>query len=417
LELGYFTHLVEESEAKPNYPRRIVPIYLAKPPDSIAADQGLNIGISRAKLEKTVEEYEAEVKNIGWEHPAVELLRQMQLLIRDVREKHNLPDIPPDEKQRNLPCIVAKMQLAIFKHLKTTPDPEGTLKPQYQIILQTSDDALNAAGEHQLPGDAVLVPAGAGTLSAIFGIQSTEITWAELLEQTKNCKFRDSWADAITKVVRSSWKNQLSKDNTQLIVSHDERSAYRVILTTGIRYFNGNREFNIYFVEALRPRFGDPKTTLLIEGLELACRFRSLFLEADSPFSVTVCRLARPEGLKDFASNVERQLNLLQRDALELGLDDPSKWPGLVDPDVLVRMAQGWRPLEQRFREALTQTRRCETGTLESCRESLIAVLEEIETTMRPLNGEIIAQMADKLKTDPRLAGKNQPAMAAKTAG
>jgi hypothetical protein len=36
---------------------------------------------------------------------------------------------------------------------------------------------------------------------------------------------------------------------------------------------------------------------------------------------------------------------------------------------------------------------------------------------MRPLNGEIIAQMADKLKTDPRLVGKNQPAMAAKTAG
>ncbi len=47
-----------------------------------------------------------------------------------------------DESQRDLPGIVARMQLAIFAHLKTTLDPDGTLKPQYQITLKTNDDAL-----------------------------------------------------------------------------------------------------------------------------------------------------------------------------------------------------------------------------------------------------------------------------------
>ena len=39
LELGYFLHVME-SERSPDFPRRIVPIYLDKPPDAIAADAG-----------------------------------------------------------------------------------------------------------------------------------------------------------------------------------------------------------------------------------------------------------------------------------------------------------------------------------------------------------------------------------------
>jgi len=408
LELGYFTHLVKESETNPAFPRRIVPIYLEKPPDSIAADQGLNIGISRETLEKTVDEYEAELKIIGFNHPAVGLLRQMQGLIRKVREQQGLPEIPQDETERDLPSIVAKMLRAIFKHLKTTADPEGTLKPQYQITLQSSEDDLDKAGDGQLPGNAALVEVGRGTLANIFGILSTATTWDKFQEQTKPNKFSYSWVDAITKVVRTSLKS-LAKDNTQVIVSYDESSAYRVILTTGIRYFNGHREFNIYFVETLRPRYGDPKTTLLFEGLEIACRFRSLFLEEASPFSIAVFGAAKPERLKDYANNMERELNLMLRDSLEVGLDDLSKWLGLLEGALLVRSSRAWLPLNERLRDEIKKIRASEAENLENCRTTLIATLEEIETTMRPLNAEIIAQMGDKLKTDPRLLQKNAP--------
>lgn len=91
--------------------------------------------------------------------------------------------------------------------------------------------------------------------------------------------FPFTWVDAITSVVNSALQSQLDVDNSQLLVSHDEKHAYRVILTTGTKYYNGVREFNLYFVEYLkRPDFGDQDTTLLFKGLELLCRFRSLFL-------------------------------------------------------------------------------------------------------------------------------------------
>jgi hypothetical protein len=38
-------------------------------------------------------------------------------------------------------------------------------------------------------------------------------------------------------------------------------------------------------------------------------------------------------------------------------------------------------------------------GSLKECQESLVKFLSELETTMRPLNAEVIGAMADKLKT------------------
>jgi transcriptional antiterminator Rof (Rho-off) len=399
LELGYFLRVME-SEPSPDFPRRIVPIYLDKPPDAIASDHGVNVGISRATLSMSVEEYRATLENIDFDHATVKLLRQFQQLVNTVREQHGLAKLYEEESQRNLPCLVAKMQLAIFTHLKNTLDPEGTLKPQYQITIRTNDDALRAGSDNQLPADARLVPMGNGTMS-IFGLAPAELTWEDFQKQTKASKFCDSWVDAITKVVTSSLRNQLAKDNSQVIVSYDEKLAYRVILTTGVRYFNGDREFNIYFVEALRKRFGDYETTVVFEGLELACRFRSLFLEQDSEFSSSACELARPDAVKELASEMEHELNLLRRDAVQAGLDEPAVWLGLIDPDILVRVARVWRPLEESLRDVLRRTRKCETETIESCRQALIPVLKDIERAMRSLNAEVIAAMADKLKTAP----------------
>ncbi len=397
LELGYFLRVIE-GEQNSDFPRRIVPLYLDKPPDAIATDNGINVGISRATLSMSLEEYKATLDAVDFDHTAVRMLMQFQHLVNAVREQHGLAKLYEDESQHDLPGIVAKMQLAIFTHLKTTLDPEGTLKPQYQITIRTNDEALNTAGDDQLPAEAKLVPIGNGTMS-IFGLPSAELTWGEFQQQTKHSKYSDSWMDAMTKVVTSSLRNQLAKDNSQVIISHDERLAYRVILTTGVRYFNGDREFNIYFVEYLRTRFGDHDTTIVFEGLELACRFRSLFLEQGSEFSSKAVALAKPEALKQRSGAMESQLNLLRRDALQAGLDEPNVWLGLIDALILERMSNAWRPIESSLRAALGRTRQCDMGSLKECQESLVKFLSELETTMRPLNAEVIGAMADKLKT------------------
>jgi hypothetical protein len=347
----------------------------------------------------TFEEYEASLKNIDYDNSTVKFLREFQELVDVLRENRGLCRIPRTAEQNDLPGLARKMQMAIFSHLKTTP--ESTLKPQKQITLRTSDDALGSC-EGQLPNGTLLIPVGTGNALSIFGLASVETTWEDFKKQTKQNKFRDSWLDAITSVITSSLQSQLEVDNSQVIVSYDEKHAYRVILTTGTRYFNGIREFSLYFVEYLRRGdFGDRDTTVLFKGLELLCRFRSLFLERNSEFSSMSWKIANANSVKDIARSMERELNLMRRDALELGLDKASAWAEFVDWTRLLKLAEIWRPLEFRIRAALTQIRQSEPDTFESHRESLVTALQEVETGMRPLNADAISEMAEKLKKLP----------------
>ena len=292
----------------------------------------------------------------------------------------------------------------IFTYLRTTVDPESNLKPQLQVILRTNDAALGAVDNDSLPDDATLVGVGSGMPLSIFGVQGNQVTWEQFKKQTQQNKFQDSWIDALTSVVISSMRSQPAVDNSQIVLSHNAMSTYRVILTTGTRYFNGNREFNLYFIEYLRRGdSGDPKTSLLIKGLDLACRFRSLFLEQNSKFSSVGAMLIMADpskkfAIREFASSVERELNLLHRDALEARLDDPTAWLGLVDPKLIVETSNAWLPLESKIREILAQARRPDPADNERHHDTMIAILKDVETTVRPVNSALIAALADRLK-------------------
>jgi hypothetical protein len=404
LELGYFIS-ISEHETRMDFQRRIVPIYSGDPPDSIKAQEGVDIGITRETLSTTVEEYtEALEKNIDWNHPAVKFLRQYQELVDSIREKYHLEVITRNDKQKDLPACIRKMLLAIFSHLKTNEDPESEIKPQLQITLKTNDTALGTVNSDSLPDDARLVSVGTRRPLSIFGIPGSEITWGEFKQQTAQNKFRDSWVDALTTVVISSMRNQPAADNSQIILSHNALSTYRVILTTGTRRFDGNRAFNLYFVEYLRrDDTGDPQTTLLVKGLDLVCRFRSLFLEQNSKFcslsaALAMADVTRKSAAREFARSMERELNLLHLDSLEARLDEPAVWLRMVEPTILLELSKVWLPLESRIREVLPQIRGCEPADMEKCRDVLIEVLKDVETAMRPLNSAVVAQMADKLK-------------------
>src|SRR5207245_1353689 len=120
-------------------------------------------------------------------------------------------------------------------------------------------------------------------------------------------------------------------DNSQVIISSDDKHVYRIILTTSTAYYNSTREFNLYFVEALRPKdYGDRNTTLLLSGLEIVCRFRFMFLEEQSEFSNRNISALPLDRIPDLARGLIRELNLLRRDSQEAGLDQPNVWRAFV---------------------------------------------------------------------------------------
>ena len=396
MELGYFIGTMQRNQS-PDRPRRIVPIYLDTPPDILAGNEGINIGISRSTLELSLEEYTASLQ-IDSENRMVKFLSEFQDIVDKLREQNGFPKVQKRPEEQDLCGLVQKMQLSIFNHLKTSP--ESTLKPQKQVTIRTGDFAIDPV-RTDLPVDAVLVPVGTGNPMSIFGLQDQEITWEEFKKLTKNSKFRDSWIDAITSVVSSSLQGQLDVDNSQVIVSNDERHAFRVIFTTGTRYFNGVREFNLYFVEYLRPRdFGDSSTTLVLKALELSCRFRFLFLEKNSEFSQMNIRIALPGHLHELGRSIERELNLFRRDAIEMGLDKPNIWADFVDWQYLQKMSEQWRPLEAKIRDTCVQIRgvKEDSEQFPALQNSLADIIKQLEVEVQPLNTQVICQLTDSLK-------------------
>jgi hypothetical protein len=396
VELGYFIGTMERNQ-QPDRPRKIVPIYFDNPPDILAGKEGVNIGISRATLELSLEEY-AESLKIDSENRMVKFLGEYQERVDKLREENGFPKVQKRSEEQDLFGLVRKMQLSIFSHLKTSV--ESTFKPQKQVTIQTRSFPVDSP-RADLPEDAVLMPVGAGNPMSIFGLQDQEITWGEFRQFTRNSKFRDSWIDAITSVVTSSLQGQLDVDNSQVIVSNDERHAFRVILTTGTRYFNGIREFNLYFVEYLRPRdFGDASTTLLLKGLELSCRFRFLFLEKNSEFSHMNIRISLPSRLHELGRGIERELNLFRRDAIEMGLDKANIWADFVDWQYLEKMSEEWRPLETKIRDICVQIRgvKEDSEDIPRLRDSLADTVKQLETAISPLNTQMICGLTDSLK-------------------
>ena len=164
-------------------------------------------------------------------------------------------------------------------------------------------------------------------------------------------------------------------------------------MTAGTRYFNGVREFTLYFVEYLRPcDFGDRSTTLVLKALELCCRFRFLFLEKNIEFSHMNIRIALPTTFHALVQNIERELNLLRRDAIETGLDKPNIWADFVDWEHLQKMSEEWRPL--------TQIRAVQEDSLAlpGLRNTLATAIEQVEDKIRPLNTLLICGLTNSLK-------------------
>lgn len=111
-------------------------------------------------------------------------------------------------------------------------------------------------------------------------------------------------------------------------------------------------------------------------------------------------RIAVLSTFQDSVRNVERELNLLRRDALEMGLEKANVWAEFVDWPLLQKMSEGWRPLEARIRDTCLQVREAKEGSeaLSGLRDSLADIIEQVERTIGPLNTQLICGLGDSLK-------------------
>jgi TIR domain len=390
-EVGYFDHVMETTSG-----RLKIALYLDNPPAISSEEQGIQLSLGRDKREMTTQQFETDLV-VRPDEPICLLLEKWQAEVGRIIEGAGLQKPQNKPEQEPVTCV-RNLKLAIFRYLKGTV--ETIVEPQKQIIIRVKGSALEHAID-TLPPDAELHPKCAGMPMAIFSLQDEQITWEKFLSATADNRFCDSWREAITSVVLSSFPDRVNVDNSQVILSSDEAKAYRVILTTATKYYDDYREFSVYFVEMLhRADYGDEATSNLLKGLELVCRFRFMFLETDSEFSSGNVSVSNVERLPELARRLLKELNLLRKDARDAGMDEARVWRKFVTWEHLEAIAAAYRPRETTLREIIAKIAAVKgdpTGLM-PLRQELSGVLEELENAIRPENTILIREMARKLE-------------------
>lgn len=400
-EVGFFEGAQRKKRKKKggetDIERRIVSFYMGTPPAITSGIEGLPLGITHETLLSEEKKFESELRQrITMGDPIVKFFEGLTDIDADLRRRAGM-----DRRDRpDTKAIVVEMLLKIFRHLKATIDT--VLKPQKQITLKAQTLFLEP-NTNDLPPDVTLTPIGSGNPLSIFGLADEPfLLWSDFVSKVTKNRLGTLWREAIVSVVLSSIQDTIDVDNSQVIVSSDEKHIYRVILTTSTTYYDGTREFHLYFVEALSPpEYGDRKTTLLLKGLQIVCRFRFMFLEKESPFGCHNVEVF--DELPDLARRLVMELNLLRRDSQAAGLDQPNVWSNFVDWNLITKMSKDWVPLDARIRtmagEILSLSRSGGNKTeIEAFRHKLVTAIERLMNVTRPHNRTLIIQMTAKLQ-------------------
>ena len=392
-EIGYFERLMNE-DAK----RQLVPFYLESPPASISHYQGFLLGILPKHLQGSQEEFTRFVATIDQNHPICRFVANLRGIADGHRAAAGFPKAQRDPEQEPVVCVQRMMQ-EIFNHLRTTV--EATFRPQKQIFIRTTDAALEKS-KHELPSDARLIPIGVGDPMSIFGLTAVERTWQSFLKEAERDEHLESWRASIVSVITSSLDSSINIDNSQIIVASNGETAYRVILTSANKYYDGKREFSLYFVEMLRREdFGDQKTSLLLRAIDITCRFRSMFFEKGTPFSSIAVGLSSVPAVLNAAAKLVRELNLLRKDARDAGLDTAAVWLTLVDAEAFKTIVEIYQPLENKIRDVAGRIleSRANPDAIPDLQNQLSAVLKELEQKAEAGNARLIHEMTAELST------------------
>lgn len=389
MELGYFMRVVDGGR-----PGLTVPLFLNALPKAMSALQGIGIGFDSKVLNLLPEAFEAQ-NEVRPDDPMCTFVAKLQQKVDGVRQSAGYEPV----KLRSDPIVCIKaMRQKIFQILRKRA--EIAFRPQKQVVFTTTDTAFNRS-QPDLPADARIRPGPSGSPMSIFGLPDAEMTWESFLSSISGSEYYESWRQAITSVIASSFPDKVNVDNSQVVISDDRAKSYRIILTECTKYFDDRREFSLCFVEGLRRRdFGNSDTTLLLKALDIACRFRFLMLEGDSEFSSNTVRVTKPDELPALAHGLMRELDLLGRDARDAGLHKSHAWKRFVGWPSLIEMVEQYQPQELALRGVLREILESQDApeALAGLQKELVRIMLGIETTMLPANSLVIRSMASQLQ-------------------
>jgi hypothetical protein len=328
-EVGFFEGLIEDERAKSgDSKRRIIYLYSGEPPAIGDGILGISLNIDTSDLEGTCADYTKR---------SVQTIDNPDTLARvfDDIAKRGESRLPPPlcndqdglerkrAKRRQLVAaeIIPALKGKLFDamSMRVTRHSLEQRLIEFDLPKPASDQGYSA-----LPDDAKLTPR-AGALD-IFGIsqQNDVLTWNEFRTQVRS---RDSLGGssvllAIEQAVMSAVSPSIRLDNDQILQSSNDQ-IFRVLVTKQLDYYNGRKVVHVYFIQRLQDsELGDNDTSKILGFINVAAKYRFIFIESDSTLSVESFIFEPDAGkVQTKVRELIRELLLIEEESRNLKLD------------------------------------------------------------------------------------------------
>ncbi|UFZ04920.1 toll/interleukin-1 receptor domain-containing protein [Bradyrhizobium ontarionense] len=329
-ELGFFEALMDEEKKQGTgeTSRRIIYLYCGETPPTGEGILGINMEVETDDLSGPRADYVAKSAQSVDDPDA---LARVMLDIAERAESRLPPPLNEDRdtldrlrgkrRQKIATEIIPTLKGKLFDSMSMRVTRHSVEQRLIEFLLPKppGDQAIGT-----IPDDTTLTPHSRAL--EIFGIAEPRETlkWGEF---RKKMRVRDTLGAssilvAIEQAVVSAISSETPTDSDQILKSVDDE-IFRVIVTRQLDYYNGQKLVHVYFIKKLSTRLlGDNATSSILGFINVAAKYRFIFVEPDSALSVDSFILEHePAKILYKVRQLVRELLLIEEEARALKLD------------------------------------------------------------------------------------------------
>jgi hypothetical protein len=355
-EVGYFRRSRKERPLitdSPRVERVLVPFaVLTEIPDTMSEFEGVHI----SEVDRPFVSVNEKGLAKGDPDPVIyKLLLRLSKLVDAVDPK----DI--DDKVRtslidNYRDKASTFNSKLYDLIRLTPVKEEI--PKTKIVLRLAPGFnLDTTGLDEVGAVSLKIT---GPTHEIFPLKLAPewLSWAEFMKVfAKEKEIGLNWKDTIHYVLKAVQKDDFS-DSDQIVLSHDSENIFRLFVSKSVVFYDQSREVDFYVIHVMQVRdVGDPFTSYLGKSLAIALRYRSLFLEEQSPFTSTMFSFFNPNDVKSKTAELLKELRILFVRGKEPRLDDNHNiitlfGPNQASSNIVQDMIAEWEHQKQQLGDA-----------------------------------------------------------------
>jgi hypothetical protein len=415
-EVGYFASVMDEeaqTSASGKSSRQLVAMYIDEPPGTMQGVQGIDLTIPIQDLNADREAYMAQVRTKVNDDPLTRFFDDV-----GAKVESRLPEGMVDkdtlareriERIQAVRELVPVLRGAMYDCLSRRV-ARHTIE-QRLITFELPKGSAKEA-EEEIPNDAVLTQESRAF--ELFGIHLDEstMTWKRFKERILSTSGTSKHlaVKAIERAFVSAVSPSITRDNEQIIRGIADNNIYRIVVTRHYDYYDGRKVLNMYLIESLQPSiFGDEDTSIILGFIDIAAKYRFMFVEDRSPFSLMAFRLEKnrlektPKQLQEKVRALIRELLLLEDESRVLHLDTPravAVYAKGLSLSEVIELQQKWLGGREKLIEAADTLLHTEpeSDTFAELFEAWLSALEHFTDISKHVNSTVALQALESLK-------------------